>query len=117
MYFSKPVVNHIVHFVDGMLSDGFTGTLSDIRRESLHNRDRRSISYFLSHGDCDEQFLKQIVRMLAYKEVNWSAKQHNNPIFVIVDDTVCEKTKPSSLAICSMQGTSYHHSHLKGKTV
>lgn len=117
LYFSKSVLNHITHFVDGMLSQGFTGCLSDIHRESLHNRDRRSISHFLSHGNWNEHYLKQTVRNIAYKQVKWHAKQNNSPIFVIIDDSVCEKTKPSSQAFFSMQGASYHHSHLQGKTV
>lgn len=117
LYFSKSVLNHISHFVDGMLSEGFTGTLTNIHRESLHNRDRRSLSHFLAHGKWSETFLKQIIRNIAYKQVKWSAKQNNSPIFVIVDDTVCEKTKPSSQALFSIQGSTYHHSHLKGKQV
>lgn len=117
LYFSKPAQNHIAHFVDGMLSESFSGTLTDIHRESLHSRDRRSISHFLSHGDWNEQHLDHIVQTLSYKEVSRISKQHNNPMFVLLDDTVCEKTKPSSQALFSMQGTSYHHSHLKGKTV
>ncbi len=35
LYFSKPALHHIKHFVDGMLSTGYTGTLTDIHRESL----------------------------------------------------------------------------------
>ncbi|PEO59526.1 hypothetical protein COF75_28510 [Bacillus toyonensis] len=34
-----------------------------------------------------------------------------------MDDTVYEKTKPLSQAIFSMQDTSFHHSHIKGKRV
>ncbi|MGG1619409.1 hypothetical protein [Paenibacillus sp. NRS-1781] len=36
LYLSKPALKHVIHFVDGMLSSGFTGTLTDIHRESLH---------------------------------------------------------------------------------
>lgn len=39
------------------------------------------------------------------------------PQSLFVDDSVCEKTKPSSRAASPMQGASYHHSHLKGKQV
>ncbi|WP_232696535.1 hypothetical protein [Brevibacillus daliensis] len=74
LYFSKSVLNHITHFVNGVLSQGFSGTLTDIHRESLHNRDRRSLSHFLSHGKCNEQFLKQIVRNIVFKQVKWNSK-------------------------------------------
>jgi hypothetical protein len=62
LYFSKSVLNHITHFVDGMLSSGFTGTLTDLHREILHHRDGRSLRHLLSHGKWDEKFLKQIIR-------------------------------------------------------
>ncbi|QDX93992.1 hypothetical protein EEL30_17855 [Brevibacillus laterosporus] len=39
-YFSKPVMNHMLHYLDGILSRDFTGTLTDMYRESRHNRDR-----------------------------------------------------------------------------
>lgn len=51
LYFTKPVPHHIKHTVEGMLSSRFTGTLIDIHRERLHHRDRRTLSYFLSHGN------------------------------------------------------------------
>ncbi|WP_269054218.1 transposase [Paenibacillus tundrae] len=41
----------------------------------------------------------------------------NSPIFVILDDTVCKKTKPSSQATHTIQGASFQHSHLKGQHV
>jgi len=37
------------------------------------------------------------------------------PLFVIYDDTISEKTKPSSKAENTIQDASFHHSHLKGK--
>lgn len=40
-YFSKTILHHIKHSVDGMLSTGFIGTLTDIQRESLQERDHR----------------------------------------------------------------------------
>lgn len=58
----------------------------------------------------------QIVRQIAYKQVLMNVKLCSSPIFVILDDTICEKTKPSSQASFSIQGASYHHSHLNGKT-
>ncbi|WP_171004500.1 hypothetical protein [Bacillus sp. 2SH] len=38
-------------------------------------------------------------------------------MFGSVYDTICQKTKPWSQAMFSMQGTSFHHSHTKGKRV
>jgi hypothetical protein len=117
LYYSKPVMNQLVHFVEGFLAHGFSGTLTDIHRESCHSRNRRTLSHFLTHGKWDEHHLLHVVQESAWKAIHQEAKRIQEPIFVIVDDTVCEKTKPSSQAMFSMQGTGFHHSHTKGKRV
>lgn len=117
LYFSKPVLHHIQHFVDGMLSTGFTGTLTDIHRESLQERDRRTLSHFLTHGHWDTSYLKRIVQRVAFQQIKAWAQRDRSPIFVILDDTMCEKTKPSSQATHTIQGASFQHSHLKGRYV
>ncbi|MBO2943645.1 transposase [Paenibacillus sp. F411] len=117
LYFTKPALRHIHHFVDGMLSAGFTGTLTDIHRESLHERDRRTLSHFLSHGNWNRSFLQRITQRVAFQEINKTARQDQSPIFVILDDTLCEKTKPSSQAVDTIQGASFQYSHLKDGNV
>ncbi|MGG1619413.1 hypothetical protein [Paenibacillus sp. NRS-1781] len=117
LYFSKPVLHHIKHFVDGMLSTGFTGTLTDIHRKSLQERDRRSLSHFLAHGNWNPSYLKRIIERVAFQQIKTCAQRDHSPLFVILDDTVCEKTKPSSQATHAIQGASFQHSHLKGRHV
>ncbi|MBJ6362628.1 transposase [Paenibacillus sp. GCM10012307] len=117
LYFSKPVLHHIKHFVSGMLSSGFTGTLTDIHRESLQERDRRTLSHFLTHGNWNPSYLERIVQQVAFQQIKTHAQRDQSPIFVILDDTVCEKTKPSSQATHTIQGASFQHSHLKGRSV
>lgn len=117
LYFSKPVLHHIRHFVDGMLSTGFTGTLTDIHRESLQERDRRTLSHFLTHGNWDASYLKRVVQRVAFQQIQAFCQRHCSPMFVILDDTVCEKTKPSSQATHTIQGASFQHSHLKRRHV
>jgi|GEM_PF-3590964 len=117
LYFSKPVLNHLNHFLDGMLAESSAGTLTAIHRHSWHDRDRRTLSHFLTHGKWDEAVLAHRVRITAFEQVRRHTKQVNDPIFLLLDDTVCEKTKPSSQASCSIEGAGFHHSHLRGKKV
>ncbi|WP_340400506.1 transposase [Paenibacillus sp. FSL H8-0079] len=117
LYFSKPVLQHIKYFVDGMLSNGFTGTLTDIHRESLQERDRRTLSHFLAHGNWNTSYLKRITQRVAFQQIKACAQRDRSPIFVILDDTVYEKTKPSSQATHMIEGASFQHSHLKGQHV
>ncbi len=97
--FSKAVMNHMVHFIDGVMTHGFSGTLTDIHRESCHSRNRRTLSHFLSHGKWDENYLMRIIQEKTWKMIQQEAKRTEEPIFIIIDDTVCEKTKPSSQAM------------------
>ncbi|ARE87675.1 Transposase DDE domain protein [Clostridium formicaceticum] len=55
---------------------------------------------------------------LAVIELIWSkSKETNKPVYMIIDDTVSEKTKPSSKAKNIIEKCSFHNSHLKRKTV
>ncbi|GGH46486.1 transposase [Paenibacillus silvae] len=116
-YFSKPALHHIKHFVDGMLSTGYTGTLTDIHRESLQERDRRTLSHFLTHGNWEASYLEHIVQRAAFQQIQAFARRERSPMFVILDDTVCEKTKPSSQATHPIQGASFQYSHLQRRHV
>ncbi|KIV53674.1 hypothetical protein TS65_20220, partial [Aneurinibacillus migulanus] len=117
LYFSKPVMNHRVHFLDGVMTRGFSGTLTDIHRESCHSQDRRTLSHFLTHGKWNEQHLMRIIQQQSWESIKREAKHTQEPIFAIIDDTVCRKTKPSSQALSPMQGTDFHYSHTEGKSV
>lgn len=92
LYFSKPVLHHIKHLVDGMLSTRFTGTLTDTHRESLQDRDRKTLSHFLAHGNWNLSYLKRVVQRIAFQQIKEIAQRDHSPILVILDDTVCEKT-------------------------
>jgi len=99
-----------------MLSKGYKGKISDIA-ELASQRHRTSITRFLSSSTWNEIFLIQALRALVI-ELIWSkSKETNKPIYFIIDDTISEKTKPSSKAKNTIEKCSFHKSHLKGKTV
>lgn len=45
------------------------------------------------------------------------SKATGKPIYVVIDDTISERTVPSSKALKPIEKCSFHKSHLKGKTV
>lgn len=115
LYFSKPVLQHIKEFIVASTAKGYRGKVVDIAEwSSCH---RTSIGHFLSHGMWEESYIQRIVKKKSLQFVNKHSQQTQKPIFVIHDDTVCEKTMPSSQAENPIEETSFHHSHLKGKTV
>ncbi|SCC48011.1 hypothetical protein GA0061087_105521, partial [Priestia flexa] len=56
-YFSKPVINHLTHFIDGMLSVGFTGKLTEIHSFSHQKKHRTTLGHFLKKGSWNEGYL------------------------------------------------------------
>ncbi|MEK5040698.1 IS701 family transposase [Sporosarcina sp. FSL K6-3457] len=111
-YFSKPVVRHLLHFIDGMSSIGFTGKLTEIHALSHHAKHRTTLGHFLQHSPWNESFLLRQSK----KHVLRNMKK-DEPTFLLLDDTISQKTKPSSQATSPIQATGFHFSHTDGKSV
>jgi hypothetical protein len=111
-YFSKPVLDHLTHFIDGMLSVGFTGKLTEIHSFSHQKKHRTTLSHFLKKGSWNENYLLRQMKEHVLRKVDKDA-----PVFLLLDDTICEKTKPSSQASVPTESCGYHFSHTNGKTV
>ena len=116
-YFSKPVFEHIEEFIKGAISIGYKGKVSNIVSLSNALCHRSSYGKFLSKGAWNHEYIFRAIRKESLKWTLTKARQTRSPIFVIHDDTICEKTKPSSKAKCPIQKTSFHHSHLDKKKV
>jgi hypothetical protein len=95
---------------------GFSGKMSDIAELALYTH-RTSHSRFLNSDAWDEDYLLSAIHSHVIKTIWQKAKETKEPIYIIIDDTICEKTKPSSKAESSIYGASFHKSHLKGKCV
>ena len=65
LYFSKPVLHHLLHFVDGMSSIGFTGKLTQIHALSHHSKHRTTLSHFLHKSPWKEQYLNNSANSLS----------------------------------------------------
>lgn len=111
-YFSKPVLNHLTHFIDGMLSIGFTGKLTEIHAFSHHRKHRTTLGHFLKNGSWNEHYLLKVSKQHILKSII-----PDHPLFLLLDDTISEKTKPSSQAIHSTESCGFHFSHTHGKSV
>ncbi|MGF7058200.1 SRSO17 transposase [Brassicibacter mesophilus] len=99
-----------------MVLKGYNGKVSDVEQLTSY-RHRTSIADFLNKSPWDETFLLHAIREHAIKRIWQIAKATKQPIYVIIDDTICEKTMPSSKVQNTIQGCFFHKSHLKGKMV
>ncbi|SHK68543.1 IS701 family transposase, partial [Tepidibacter formicigenes] len=116
LYLTKPQIKHMQNIVKSMFMSGYTGKINDVSK-FLSSKHRTSITRFLSNSSWDESL---IFNSLKNKVIDliWSrAKQTDKPIYVIIDDTISEKTKPSSKALNPIEKCFFHNSHLKRKTV
>lgn len=116
LYFSKPVLKHIEQFIKGSTQKGYKGTVTDIVNLSLANCHRTTFGKFLSEGVWNINLAWKGIKKIVVKII-FEYSSSGLPIFAIYDDTIAEKTKPSSQATSVIQEASFHHSHLKGKQV
>lgn len=115
LYFSKPALQHITAYMVASTAKGFRGKVVDIAEYSPSHR--TTIGHFLSDGKWEESYLETIIKKESVAYVMKRSTHSKSPIFVIHDDTVCKKTKPSSQAQSPMEQTDFHYSHLEGRTV
>lgn len=112
LYFSKPVLRHLMHAVDGMSSIGFTGKLTEIHAASHHPKHRTTLGHFLKNSPWEESFLQRQMKQKVHQKL-----RKDEPAFAIIDDTISEKMKPSSRATSPTEACGFHFSHTVGKSV
>lgn len=116
LYLTKPQLSHLENMVNAMITKGFNGKISDVA-ELSPARHRTSCSRFLSNSSWDEFFLERSLKSYIVELIWAKSRESNQPIYFIIDDTISEKTKPSSKAKNPIEKCSFHNSHLKGKKV
>jgi len=115
-YFTKPQVRHMQAFIVAMALNGFNGKINQVSELALH-ADRTCVGRFLDSGSWNETYLIDALNKHAISVVRKKASDTGLPIYVLVDDTICEKAMPSSKAKQPIYGCGFHKSHLDNKTV
>ena len=116
LYFSKPVLKHIEQFIKGSVQKGYNGTITDIVLLSFADCHRTTFGKFLSQSVWNIDYAWKAIKKIVVKTIIENTTD-DTPIFAIYDDTISEKTKPSSKAENIIQEAGYHKSHLKKKQV
>jgi hypothetical protein len=115
-YLTKPQIQHLKDVVHSIFLDSYQGKINDISK-LISIKHRTSVTRFLSKSKWNEQLLFNSLKLKAIDLIWTRSKQTQKPIYVIIDDTISEKTKPSSKAINPIEKCSFHNSHLKKKSV
>ena len=116
-YFSKAVFNHIEEFLYASVQTGYRGKVINMVELSYALCHRTTYGHFLSHGSWNEQFIWRALQKKGVQLIYRKDAPPGEPIFVIYDDTISEKTKPSSKACCPIAKAGFHKSHLANKQV
>ncbi|ADU93278.1 IS701 family transposase [Geobacillus sp. Y412MC52] len=114
---SKPVIKHLIHIVDALTTKEFSGTLTDIHHWSFHPNHRTTLSHFFTKSPWDEERLLGKLQEWILRRIERLVERKNQPLFVSIDDTICQKTKPSSRATHAIQGCDWHFSHKDHQSV
>lgn len=78
---------------------------------------RTTLGHFLDQGVWDDEVLQHKVKTESLRQILETSQRTGEPLFVIHDDTIAQKTKPSSQARSPIEQAGFHHSHLLGKVV
>jgi hypothetical protein len=114
---TKPQMAHICAFIAAMTQKGYRGKVVDIVELLLETKHRTSIGKFLCSNAWREELVLIKYQQFVITTIWGISKATGWPIYLVIDDTISEKTKPSSKAKNPTQKAKFHQSHLKGKQV
>ena len=115
-YFTKPQIRHMQAFIVAMMMKGFCGKITNVSDLALH-ADRTCVGRFLDSDSWNDEYLTRALNAHVIGRIWNHARQTGLPIYVIIDDTIAEKTVPSSKAKRPIYGAGFHRSHLKNEIV
>lgn len=116
VYLSAPQMHHVVLFISSMINKGYCGKITDVS-DFMPVRHRTTIGKFLSKSSWNEDYIERALKRRVINQIWELSKIKGKPIYIIIDDTISEKTKPSSKAKRPIEKCGFHNSHLKNKTV
>jgi len=116
IYFTSPQLRHLKGFVVAMLLKGFGGKITDVAELALHAH-RTSVGRFLDSDSWNDAYLLRAIKNHVVDTIWQEARRTHKPIYVIFDDTICEKAVPSSQVNSPIYGCGFYHSHLKKRMV
>lgn len=106
-------MRHIVSILIAVFCVGYRGKMVGIADHSDYHR--TTISRFLRNEKWNDAPLAASMKSLVISIIYAESHRSGKPIFVIIDDTISSKTKPSSKAKHPIEAAYFHFSHLKKK--
>lgn len=92
---SNPQQKHMELLVTGAIGCSDKRTISNIVRSSYSPKDRSSTQKFLNSSPWDENIVNLKRKQYTIKALDKEVEASNEPLFVILDDTINKKSKDS----------------------
>ena len=108
---SHIAVKHIITIIITIFSFGYRGKTVNFERNSDNHR--TTAAYFLNKGKWDSDWLATVLKQTVINIIYSESERSGKPVFVIIDDTIASKTKPSPKALHPIEDAYFHQSHLK----
>ena len=108
---------YFILFIMCITLSGSCNKIINISKIYFVNRHKTSIGKFLSKSKFNTDKILELYQKFIRNIILNISLTTKQPIEVIIDDTVLEKTKPSSKAKNPSEKCGYHHSHTNGKRV
>ena len=108
---SNIAIKHIITIIITIFSFGYRGKTVNFERNSDNHR--TTAAYFLNKGKWDSDWLATVLKQTVINIIYSESERSGKPVFVIIDDTIASKTKPSSKALHPIEDAYFHQSHLK----
>lgn len=112
-----PQQKHFVNLIQAFMMDGFKGKISNVPQLCHVRIHRTSIGHYLNKAPWNDDLVKQAYNRYVLTQIHQLSLSTGLPVYVIADDTVSEKTKPSSKAKRPIQKCKFVYSHLKNMQV
>jgi hypothetical protein len=112
---TRPQLNHLTSFISS--GGGFNGKIINVPELSMRKIHRTSVGKFLADSPWATHLVLNNYQFYVITRISQQSLKTGCPIFVVLDDTIAEKTKPSSKAKRPIAGCGFHYSHLKKKKV
>lgn len=108
---SNPQRKHLELLVTGTIGCSDKRTISNIVRSSFSPKDRSCTQKFLNSSPWDENIVNLKRKQYTEKTLAKELEASNEPLFVILDDTINKKSKDSK----HIEGMGYNYSHTSSK--
>ena len=97
IFLTTSQIKHVIAFICAMMLKGYNGKVSDVSELAFH-RHRTCIGKFLNNSPWEEELVLKSLKEHVIDRIWKLSEATGEPIYVIIDDTISEKTVPSSKA-------------------